>query len=132
MGAIGVLDYDYTLLGFLLCTAGVLAAAWAWTAAAAALRRRARRERFRREERAHAVAAAPPEQPAGISPERAAGITRDAEVAAWRVARGGGPPVAANPHGPRTREFVLWEASFHSALSDYADLADLADVTDKA
>lgn len=121
------LDYEQTILGFLLCTAGVLAAAWAWTAAAAAFRRRARRERFRREERAHA---APPQQseprPAGISPERAAGITRDAEVAAWRVARGG-QPVVPNPHGPRTREFVLWEASFHSAMSDYAELADMAD-----
>ena len=89
--------------------------------------RAVRRRRARRLQSLHAElqgAALAPVTPA-ISREQVASISSDAQQAAWRVARNVDPH-ASNPHPARTREFVLWEATFHSALSDFAELAEEA------
>lgn len=88
------------------------------------LRRRAHRARYRRaghETHAHASGRLVEDQ--GISPERAASISRDAEDAARSVAQGARPH-ADNPHAARTREFVLWEATYLSAMSDFSELRE--------
>ena len=108
----------------LLVALALLLAVYACTQLRAALRRRARRRYHLQTVRDSeaALMAQAPARPA-ISPERVASISTDAQQAAWRVARNV-EPQAANPHPARTREFVLWEATFHSALSDFTELAE--------
>lgn len=114
-----------------LVAAAVLAAAYmAAMAVAVALRRRARRARNRRGAEADAHQAARERLvAASMTRDRAAAISRDAEEAARDVA-GGGRSVAVNPHPLRTREYVLWEATYLSTLSDFAELSDDAAVQD--
>lgn len=64
-----------------------------------------------------------------VDRERVQRITLDAEIAALQVARGQRTE-ARNPHAPGTREYVLWQASFHSAASDFAELPEAAPQTD--
>lgn len=108
----------------LLVALALLVLVFACTQLRAALRRRARRQHYLQSARDSdaALMAQGPARPA-ISPERVASISTDAQQAAWRVARNVDPQ-ATNPHPARTREFVLWEATFHSALSDFAELAE--------
>lgn len=114
-----------------LVAAAVLAAAYmAATAMAAALRRRARRARNRRGAEATAQQDARERLvAASMSRDRAAAISRDAEEAARAVAAGS-RHVSLNPHPLRTREYVLWEATYLSTLSDFAELSDDATVQD--
>ena len=110
---------------WVLLLAGVLfAVAYAASELRVFLRRRAQRARYRRaghESQTSASARLVADQ--GISPERAASISRDAEDAARSVAHGECPHVD-NPHAARTREFVLWEATYLSAMSDFSELRD--------
>lgn len=57
-----------------------------------------------------------------MCPERVTLISQDAQAAA-RQAAFCGQAKMPNPYPARTREFVLWEATFYSALSDFAELA---------
>ncbi|HEY0824975.1 MAG TPA: hypothetical protein VGD76_14400 [Ramlibacter sp.] len=94
----------------------------AWLLVRAALRkRRLRRALAPDAERAIAQLYLPRERSQSMDREHAASISADARAAALRVARGG---EASNPHPARTREFVLWEATFHSAMSDFAPLPE--------
>lgn len=109
----------------LVAAAGVLAAVFAVPHARKILRRRARRLHYAQlashEEGLRLLQAQA--RPA-IAPERVASISTDAQQAAWRVAQHVDHPAASNPHPARTREFVLWEATFHSALSDFTELSE--------
>lgn len=103
---------------------GVVAAVFGVFRARTALRRRARRLHYLKlaHEQRGAVALQGPVVRA-IPPELVASISTDAKEAASRVATQA-EPAASNPHPARTREYVLWEATFHSALSDFTDLAE--------
>ena len=105
-----------------VAAAGALAAVFAVSHARKVLRRRARRQYYA--QFAYDKDGTPvlqgPVTPA-IAPERVASISTDAQQAAWRVAREA-QGATSNPHPARTREFVLWEATFHSALSDFSEL----------
>lgn len=114
----------------LVIAIALLAAVYAIPQLRAALRRRARRKQYRQEAEAHAAAPQPPAGAPAIPPEHIAAISTDAQEAAWRVAHGV-EPHASNPHPARTREFVLWEATFHSAMSDFAELAEEAQATEE-
>ena len=108
----------------LVAVAGIFAAVFAVCHARKVLRRRARRlyyAQFAYDKDGIPVLQGPV-APA-IAPERVASISTDAQQAAWRVAQQADGQ-ASNPHPARTREFVLWEATFHSALSDFTDLAE--------
>jgi predicted kinase len=108
----------------LVAAAGVFAAVFAVSHARKVLRRRARRLHYLRlaHDKDGALILRAPVTPA-IAPERVASISTDAQQAALRVAQQV-EPQASNPHPARTREFVLWEATFHSALSDFTELAE--------
>lgn len=89
-----------------------------------ALRRRARRRLHLRAAREAALPHFYPDEALqGIPSERAELISKDAEAAATQVALRE-RPLATNPHPARTREFVLWEATFHSVMSDFSALKD--------
>ena len=100
----------------LVAAAGVFAAVFAVSHARKVLRRRARRLHYLRlaHDNDGALILRAPVTPA-IAPERVASISTDAQQV---------EPQASNPHPARTREFVLWEATFHSALSDFTELAE--------
>ena len=108
----------------LVAAAGAFAAVFAVAHARKVLRRRARRLYYA--QLAHDRDGRPvlqgPATPA-IAPERVASISTDAQQAALRVARQA-QGKASNPHPARTREFVLWEATFHSALADFTEVAE--------
>ena len=107
----------------LVAAAGVFVALFAVSHARKMLRRRARRLHYLQlpYDKDGALILRAPVTPA-IAPERVASISTDAQQAAWRVAQQV-EPQAGNPHPARTREFVLWEATFHSALSDFTELS---------
>jgi hypothetical protein len=107
---------------FFLAAALLLSVAYGVSEARVALHRRARRRHLRRAARVPELAPETPTELRAISRERAAIITRDAEITALRAARGQ-EEHPHNPHPARSREFVLWEASFQSAMSDFSELA---------
>lgn len=112
----------YLLLWLVLGAFGSLVGGYLFAGMGARMRRRARRERHRLAAQLREELDPPAPAARGITPERIAFISRDAQAAAWRVARGG-QAAGPNPHPANTREFVLWEATFHSAMSDFSELA---------
>lgn len=106
----------------LVAGTGVVAAVFGVFRTRTALRRRARRLHYLNiPDEQLGVVQAPVLR--AIPPELVASISTDAKEAASRVAHHV-EPAASNPHPARTREYVLWEATFHSALSDFTDLAE--------
>lgn len=111
----------------LLVIVAAFVAAFALSEGRKYLRRRARRRYYAQlayDSRGMPLVKAPTRP--SMEPERVASISNDAQLAAWRVARLAHDK-ASNPYPARTREFVLWEATFHSALSDFSELSEHAE-----
>ena len=87
-----------------------------------AFRRRARRLQWLRESQETGPSLLPDLQwmQGSVSPERANRIISAAEEAAEEVVASGTSGI--NPYPASTREYVLWETSYLSRLSDFADL----------
>lgn len=107
----------------LVAVLAALAGMFALSQVRTVLRRRARRAHYRQGLATTETALAQLPQRPPMTRDQVAAISSDAQQAAWRVARNM-ELRPANPHPARTREFVLWEATFHSALSDFVELVD--------